>query len=52
MRKGILALTLAIGVSNVTTVFAEPKVMPDGFIFDAEFYVEQNPDVVAVVGVQ
>ena len=30
--------------------FAAPETMSDGNVFDAEYYAEQNPDVVAVVG--
>lgn len=32
------------------TVCAEPKAMPDGTIFDAEYYAENNPDVAAAFG--
>lgn len=40
------ALTLALAMP----VCASPKIMPDGTIFDAEYYAAQNPDVVAALG--
>ena len=33
-----------------TTAFAIPKTMPDGQIFDPEYYAQNNPDVVAAFG--
>ena len=52
MKKRIVAimvmLTLMLG--STMTVFAAPKTMPDGTIFDAEFYASQNPDVVKAFG--
>lgn len=32
------------------TVYAQPKTMPDGTVFDAEFYAETYPDVKAAFG--
>lgn len=42
----IFTLTL---VSSITA-FAAPEVMPDGGMFDAEYYAQNNPDVVAAFG--
>ena len=42
----IFTLTLASSM----TAFAAPEVMPDGGMFDAEYYAQNNPDVVAVFG--
>lgn len=52
MKRKMYTL-LAIGVLTLTssmTTFAAPEVMPDGGIFDAEYYAQNNPDVVAVYG--
>lgn len=49
--KKFVALTAIISVMTMgMTVNAEPKTMPDGTLFDAEYYAETNPDVVAVFG--
>lgn len=42
----IFTLTLASSV----TAFAAPEVMPDGGMFDAEYYAQNNPDVAAAFG--
>ena len=42
----IFTLTLASSI----TAFAAPEVMPDGGLFDAEYYAQNNPDVVAAFG--
>lgn len=44
----IAAMTLALSWS--ITVCAQPEVMPDGTVFDAEYYAQSNPDVAAVFG--
>lgn len=52
MKRKMYTL-LAIGVLTLTssmTAFAAPEVMPDGGIFDAEYYAQNNPDVVTVYG--
>ena len=58
MKKRLI-MALLVGVMTVTSampVFAAPKQMADGNYFDegnyfdAEYYAENNPDVVAVVG--
>lgn len=43
---GIMVLTMVWGMS----VFAAPKTMADGGVFDPEYYAQQNPDVVAALG--
>ena len=52
MRKGIAAATLSfvIAASSVLPVCAAPITMPDGNVFDPEYYAEQNPDVAAALG--
>ena len=52
MRKRIITLLviLTLIVSNSITSFAAIKEMPDGQKFDAEYYAEQNPDVVKALG--
>ena len=52
MRKALLslsaALVAAIAIFGVNfKVQAAPKTMPDGTVFDAEYYAASNPDVVA-----
>ena len=44
----LLGLVMMTNMSKVT--HAAPKQMPDGNVFDAEFYVTTYPDVVAVLG--
>ena len=48
MAMALLAAALCAGSSM--TAFAMPEQMPDGGVFDAEYYAEANPDVVAVLG--
>lgn len=51
MKKTLLAAMAATMVlSSSLTAFAAPETMPDGTIFDAEYYAQNNPDVVAVFG--
>lgn len=51
MKKTLLAAMAATMVlSSSLTAFAAPETMPDGTIFDAEYYAQSNPDVVAVFG--
>lgn len=50
-----VALSMAVGtmlVSNSIVVNAQPKVMEDGTTFDAEYYAQKYPDVVAVYGTE
>ncbi len=49
--KKFLGIPVALTVSLLgMTVLAAPEVKPDGTIFDAAYYAEQYPDVVAVYG--
>ena len=43
---GIFLLFLGVKLD----VNAAPVTMPDGGIFDAEYYAQTNPDVVAILG--
>ncbi|MBO5292483.1 MAG: hypothetical protein J6B10_04800 [Lachnospiraceae bacterium] len=49
LMKTIL-LTLICSVLCGTMAFAQEKTMPDGTVFDAEYYAQSNPDVVAALG--
>ena len=50
--KRVLATLAMIGVfaSAPLSALAAPETMPDGTQFDAEYYAQANPDVVAVYG--
>ncbi len=51
MKRRILiaaAVVMAFGWSM--TAYAQPMVMKDGALFDAEYYAQANPDVAAVLG--
>jgi len=52
MRKKIAALLMAVitVVGSSASVYAAPVRMADGTVFDAEYYAQNNPDVVAVLG--
>ncbi len=52
MRRSLLsALLVAVMlIGNCMVVSAAPQTMPDGTVFDAEYYAQSNPDVVAVFG--
>lgn len=52
MKKKLLiaATILALSLGCSMIVCAQPEVMPDGTIFDAEYYAQANPDVVDVFG--
>ena len=45
---GLSVFLLFLGIK--IDAAAAPKTMPDGGIFDAEYYAQNNPDVVAVLG--
>lgn len=49
-KKTAVALITAICIGNSLTAFAAPETMPDGTIFDAEYYAQTNPDVAASLG--
>lgn len=48
----VIAATLIVLLGCSMTVCAEPRLMENGCIFDAEFYAQQNPDVVAAFGAE
>ena len=51
MKKRFLAVILAaMTLSSGLTAFAAPETMKDGTIFDADYYAQHNPDVVAALG--
>lgn len=52
MRKKLILLTIAFVamIGCTMTVSAAPKEMPDGTVFDAEYYALNNPDVVEALG--
>lgn len=48
MKKKLLITTLAVMLFGSSfPVYAAPEYMADGNIFDAEWYLEQNPDIAA-----
>lgn len=55
MRKSkrtlLVTMTLALCLGSSMTAMAAPKVMSDGNVFDAEYYAQNNPDVVNALGV-
>ncbi len=48
--KIVLAALVSALVFAPMSVMAAPKSMPDGTLFDAEYYAANNPDVVAAFG--
>lgn len=56
MKRSIIVLIFTVAVIffsclyNIEECFAAPVTMPDGTIFDAQFYRISNPDVVAIYG--
>ncbi len=51
-NKKILTIILSAGMilTNSINVFAAPKQMPDGTMFDAQFYAQTYPDVANALG--
>ena len=51
-KKSIIIFAVAALVTfvNSTTIYAAPERMADGTIFDADYYAETYPDVVAEIG--
>lgn len=49
-RLASLVLMTALMMTSQMSVSAAPVVMADGGIFDATYYAQNNPDVVAVLG--
>lgn len=45
-----MAITVAMLLGSALNVNAAPKTMPDGQVFDVEFYAKNYPDVVAALG--
>ena len=47
MKKRIITtlLVAVLGLSSGITAFAAPKTMPDGNVFDAEYYAKTYVDV-------
>lgn len=54
MKKKTIAAVLAISMvtGSSLTVCAAPKTMEDGTVFDAEYYAQMYPDVVAELGTE
>lgn len=46
----LAAIVLSMSLAAPTSVYAAPKAMPDGTVFDAEYYAQNNPDVKAAFG--
>lgn len=50
-KIAIVTAVCAFGIAaSLATSNAAPKTMPDGGTFDAEYYAQNNPDVVAALG--
>lgn len=51
MKKKIaMCMMAALCLGSGMTTYAAPETMADGTVFDAEYYAQNNPDVVAVLG--
>ena len=52
MRKNYVsaAFLAAVLMMSSTPVFASAKIMPDGGLFDAQYYASANADVAGAVG--
>lgn len=54
MRKSkrtlLATMTFALCLGSSMTAMAAPKLMSDGNVFDAEYYAQNNPDVVNALG--
>lgn len=51
MKKRLMVcLMAAMCIGSSMTALAAPETMPDGVVFDAEYYAQNNPDVVAALG--
>lgn len=49
-RKTMMCVAAALCLCSGMTAYAAPETMPDGTVFDAEYYAQMYPDVVAVFG--
>ncbi len=50
MKKAFAMFAVVAAMACPLTALAAPETMPDGTVFDAEYYAQTNPDVVAAVG--
>ena len=51
MKKTLFAImATAMALNSSLIAFAAPETMPDGTIFDAEYYAQNNLDVASVLG--
>lgn len=52
MKKKMMMtlLTMGLALASSMTVCAAPQIMPDGTVFDAEYYAQTSPDVAAALG--
>lgn len=49
-RKTVMCFMAALCLGSGMTAYAAPETMPDGAVFDAEYYAQNYPDVVAELG--
>lgn len=49
-RKVLMCMMAVFCLGSGVTAYAAPEVMPDGTVFDAEYYAQMYPDVVAELG--
>lgn len=49
-RKAMMCMMAALCLGSSMTAYAAPETMPDGGMFDAEYYAQNYPDVVAELG--
>ncbi|MDD5848246.1 MAG: hypothetical protein PUE64_02715, partial [Firmicutes bacterium] len=49
-RRALPAAALALILGSGITAQASPVIMPDGYLFDPEYYAANNPDVTAAFG--
>ena len=50
MRKLVALLIIIVSLFGSMTAYAAPKTMPDGGVFDAQYYAATYPDVAAAFG--
>ena len=53
MKRKMIKLSFVVSLCTMLfsmTVLAEEKTMPDGMVFDAEYYAQNNPDVTGALG--
>ena len=52
MKKQLITCltVLTLSMASSMSVLAVPEVMPDGGVFDTEYYAQNNPDVVQAIG--